>query len=220
MIYWGRNIKTGTVTHTELRLLVPALPAAGVPSWTLLPDPNRTKGSNWIPEIRIRLRNAWNTWNYFKREKWRKNLPKLSNEKLVMDRIKLLGKPADMSHKEKWNSRRKGEREGKWRSWETCRAFLERFLVSWFKCKRPFWGTHGSHQHHKCTWVVVMTKRWTDACEHSWKSVLPGHLSWGWTQGLGMWPILVSEPKESVVENTKNSPLTHFRGKYTKPPKA
>lgn len=55
----------------------------------------------------------------------------MRNEKLGTDRIKLLGKRADTSQKEKLNSRRKGEREGKMEELrETCWPFLERFLVS------------------------------------------------------------------------------------------
>lgn len=60
-----------------------------------------------------------------------KNLPRLRNEKLGMDRIKLLGKCADTSQKEKLNTRRKGEKEGKVEELrETCWPFLERLLIS------------------------------------------------------------------------------------------
>ena len=66
--------------------------------------------------------------------KWRnegKNLPRLRNEKLGMDRIKLLGKCADTSQKENLNTRRKGEKEGKVEELrETCWPFLERLLIS------------------------------------------------------------------------------------------
>lgn len=56
-------------------------------------------------------RKMLKTLNYFKREKWKK-LPTLRKEKLLMDRIKLLGKRADTSQHEKLNQHRKGGREG------------------------------------------------------------------------------------------------------------
>lgn len=121
---------------------MPALPAARVPSWTLLPDPNRTKGSNWVPEIRTRLRNAWNMWHYFKREKWRKKLTQVEKWEVRYRQNKTIGQTC--RHKSKGKTelkkeRREGEENGRTER-ETCWPFPERFLVSWFKRKMPFWG--------------------------------------------------------------------------------
>ena len=82
-----------------------------------------------------------------------KNLPKLRNEKLGTDRIKLLGKRADTSQKEKLNSRRKGEREGKMEELRERHAgpSWKDSLSPDLSARCPSGGTHCSHQRHKCT---------------------------------------------------------------------
>lgn len=106
----GGTLRLGK-SHTQSWVLVPALPAAGVPSRTLLPDPNRTKGSNWVPEIRIRLRNAWNMWNYFKMEKWRKKLTQVEKWEVRYGQNKTIGQMCRHKSKGKTEHKKK-RREG------------------------------------------------------------------------------------------------------------